>query len=771
MTTKYPQSSKFISLLLSLFACALSPAFSQVEKPAPAIVPLPHKMVQLQGEFMVRADTEIFVEKGNLEALRTGRYLAELLSPAMGRKIEIVETEKNEGLTNGILLTAQGAEETLGSEGYVLSVRPDEVVIRASTGAALFYGVQTLRQLLPAEIERRSSIENINWTVPCILIEDSPQYSWRGMHLDVARHFFSKEFIKNFIDVIAQYKINRFHLHLTDDQGWRIEIKRYPALTEKGAWRDDIGWRLDPASSQHYDEQGRYGGYYSQDDLREIIAYADERHITIIPEIDVPGHSMAALTQFPELTCTGAPEKVFCAGNEKSYEFLEHVFAEVAALFPAEYVHIGADEVFKGLKWGDCTLCQEKIKEEGLKDTHELQSYFSRRVENILKAYGKEIIGWDEVHDDELSLDAMMMGWRGMQFATKAAQRGHDVIMCPTVYCYFDYIQGEARFEPTGRTFRVVPLEKVYSFEPVPTDLPAELAKHIIGVQGCIWSEYIPNEQQVEYMAFPRLFALAEVAWTHGQLRDWVDFQKRMFAIFPRLEMMNVNYRLPNPETAHKTILFSGEAAVTFKPAPDPEVRIRYTLDGTTPDVSSPEFEESIAVTRTSEIRASYFNRYGRQSPPTLVQCIKNEAVHPDELEPGLYARYAEGTWKKMPSLSDLSSAELKKVDGFDLGIRQRDDDFTVHFTGYIKIEQEGLYTFTLGSDDRSTLSIGSRQVFDNDGRQRYKEVSGDIYAAAGIYPLAVGYLESHGGERLQVFVEGPGLEKQPLPASMLYRR
>jgi hexosaminidase len=381
-------------------------------------------------------------------------------------------------------------------------------------------------------------VTGVTWTLPQTEIQDKPRFPWRGILLDVGRHFMPTEFIKTFIDLLARYKMNVFHWHLTEDQGWRIEIEQYPKLTEIGAWRTENG--------------KPYGGYYTRAEVEEIVEYAQQRFVTVVPEIELPGHALAALAAYPEFSCTGGPfrieedegifKDVYCAGNEHTFEFLENILTEVIGLFPSPYIHIGGDECPKD-RWKTCPKCQARIKAEGLNNEEELQSYVIKRIERFLNAHDKKLIGWDEILEGGLAPDATVMSWRGMEGGIKAAKQGHDVIMTPTSHCYFDYYQSE-QYELEPRAHRgYLPLETVYDFEPIPDGFTPEQAKHILGSQGNIWAEYISTPQQVQYMNFPRMCALAEVVWSDKSQRNLDDFLARLSKHYARFDILGVNYR------------------------------------------------------------------------------------------------------------------------------------------------------------------------------------------------------------------------------------
>ena len=513
---------------------------------APALIPQPAKMELGAGQFTLTAQTKIIVAPQTQEELAIGEYLAAHLRPATGLALPV---SGGNAVTGAIVLQLGSASKELGSEGYELTVTPGMVIVSAPQPAGLFYGAVTLLQLLPPDIFSPQSVSGVAWVAPVVKISDQPRFGWRGMMLDVSRHFFSKAEVKQLLDAMALHKLNTFHWHLTDDQGWRIEIKKYPQLTQVGAWRKDIGFGLDPKSSTAYGPDGRYGGFYTQDDIREVIAYAAARYITIVPEIEMPGHAGAILSQFPQFSCAGKPfgelgagvhASVYCAGRDDTFAFLDNILTEVVALFPGKYLHIGGDEVPKD-NWKKCEKCQARIKAEGLKNEHELQSYFIRRVEDIVNAKGRTLIGWSEIREGGLAPRAALMDWIGG--AVEGANGGHDVVMSPTSHCYFDYYQGLDHSVEPRAIGGYVPLRKVYGFEPVPAKLQPEQHKHILGAQGNLWTEYIASFKHVEYMAFPRGAALAEVTWSPATGRSWEDFTQRLPTHLRRLELAGVGFR------------------------------------------------------------------------------------------------------------------------------------------------------------------------------------------------------------------------------------
>ncbi len=515
-----------------------------------ALVPQPLEVERGAGQFVLKQGTAIIVDEASADATNVATQLAERLRRSTGLALK-VSTSGSAGKRPGaIRITARGGDASLGPEGYRLEVAPDGVTISGGGGPGMFYGTQTLLQLLPPQVFSPAKVQgSVAWAIPAVRIKDQPRFRWRGLLLDVARHFFSKEEMKNFLDLMAQHKLNTLQIHLTDDQGWRIEIKRYPKLTEAAAWRKSIGFGLNPKDGTAYGKDGRYGGFYTQDDVREIVAYAQARYITIVPEIEMPGHAGGALSVYPEFSCLGGPYNrdsgpmgIVCPGNDASFAFLENVLAEVIGLFPGKYVHIGGDEVDKAT-WSKCPKCQARIKQEGLKNEHELQSYFVKRIERFINSRGRTLIGWDEILEGGLAPNATVMSWRNVESGVVAAGAGHDVVMTPTSHCYFDYYQAKTG-EPRG-IGGLLPLVKVYSFEPLPPGLAADKAKHILGAGGNLWSEFFPNYAQVQYMAYPRACAMAEVTWTAPKRKDWEDFKRRLDTHLERLKAQGVNYRAP----------------------------------------------------------------------------------------------------------------------------------------------------------------------------------------------------------------------------------
>ncbi len=510
-----------------------------------SLIPQVQKMTLGESSFKFKESTKLVVE--NIEQKVIASQFANLFEKSAGWKLQVV-TGGNDGSNQVYFRT----DPMMGPDAYSLEVQKNRIEIRATQPAGFYYAIQTLRQLLPAEIESAQKQEKADWLVPVVSISDRPVFKWRGFMLDVSRHFFPKEDVLRMIDNLALHKINTLHLHLVDDQGWRIEIKKYPKLTEVGAWRvdrEDRHWNSRP--KQEVGEKATYGGFYTQEDLKEMVAYAQSRFITIVPEIEMPAHVTSALAAYPQFSCSGGPftvlpggvwpvTDIYCAGKDSTFLFLEDILTEVIDLFPSKYIHIGGDEATK-TEWEKCPACKKRIKSEGLKNVGELQSYFIKRMEKFINSKGKILLGWDEILEGGLPAEATVMSWRGFKGGIEAATQGHDVVMTPNSECYFDYYQGPKDKEPLA-IGGFLPLSKVYGFNPVPEELGTEAGKHILGGQGNLWTEYVPNLKHAEYMTFPRIAALAEALWSPKEVRNWKDFSHRIQLFGKRYDQMGINY-------------------------------------------------------------------------------------------------------------------------------------------------------------------------------------------------------------------------------------
>lgn len=557
-------AKKFWLGLGALFLSVTMLVAGDIHPVAPAIIPLPRQMILGTGNFQITKDTKIYA---SVDALPTAGQLAGRLRKSTSYPFEIdTNVVDDQTITNGILLAIKPGDEDISDEGYQLAVGPHAVIIRASDQAGLFYGGQTLLQLLPPEVFSSSPVRGMDWQMPCVHIEDWPQFKWRGLMLDVSRHFYDKAEVERVLDLMALYKLNVFHWHLADSQGWRIEIKKYPKLTEVGSWRMHadlksttmtLGPNAHPAwtgiSATKFGPDGRYGGFYTQNDIREVVAYASARHITIVPEIEMPGHSGAALAAYPQLGGLEASNNtdmpisahnpigygIYNPANEQTFQFLDDVLSEVFALFPGQYIHIGGDEVKKDF-WLGNPECRALMKREGLKTGDDLQSWFVSRIVKFANSNGKTVIGWTEILQGGLARNAAVMDWRGE--ASKAVAEGHDVVMAPNTFCFLNWYQSTNRAAEPRAQGGYTSAQKIYSWRLISPGLPAPLQSHVLGAEGVLWTEWIGSLPHVEYMIFPRLCALAEVVWSPGKTRNWDDFQSRLKVNEHRLDELKVNY-------------------------------------------------------------------------------------------------------------------------------------------------------------------------------------------------------------------------------------
>jgi len=535
---------KIISIFIFCF-CALG-LFAQTPSRV-NIIPLPVSVKELPGEFTITPSTRIMLAQDNPDMRRAVAIFNERLTAAAGFTLPVAR-----GRAGANIIHVALNPRIENAEGYTLSVGRNGVRIEAKTAQGAFYAMQTLRQLLPPEIESRERVANVRWVIPNVEIVDYPAFGYRGLHLDVCRHFMTKEEVMQYIELLAFHKKNTFHWHLTEDQGWRIEIKKWPRLTSHGSRRDrEIIGRKDEGNTNRRWEWvlKDHSGYYTQDDVREVVAFAERHFVTIIPEIEMPGHAVAALSAYPEFSCTGGPFRVeglwgvlfdiFCTRDTVFY-FLESILEEVIALFPSELIHIGGDEAPKR-RWERCHACQMKIQQEGLANEYELQSYFIKRIERFVNSKGRRIIGWDEIHEGGLAPNATVMAWRHERYAIAAAQAGHDVIMSPASHFYLDHYQADPAFEPYAICC-FSPIEKVYNYHPIPDTLTAAQAKHILGVQGNVWTEYMHTFDHVLYMAYPRAAAIAEIGWTPVEKKNYENFLQRLRQMALRYDVKGINY-------------------------------------------------------------------------------------------------------------------------------------------------------------------------------------------------------------------------------------
>jgi len=747
------------------------------------VVPAVEQIEMEDGYFEFLSDVNIHYED---EALLP---VARLLDSGLDQTTNVKPGDP-ESQNNVVRLLLDRSIEGLGEEGYILTVTEKQIQIAAPTQAGVFYGIQTLIQLYGTDKKEERRI-------PCMTIKDWPRFKWRGMHLDESRHFHGKEFVKKFIDILAMHKLNVFHWHLTDDQGWRIEIEQYPRLTSVGAWREDRRgepWNIDDEQRQPYpDGKPYYGGFYTKEDIREIVDYAEKRFVTIVPEIEMPGHSRAALVAYPEYSCFGLETEVppggyvgedwdfsdpYCAGKEGTFEFLENILDEVIELFPSQYIHIGGDECSKR-RWSECPLCQKRIQEENLKDEFELQSYFIKRIEEYVSSKGRRIIGWQEILEGGMNPSAAIMPWRGasaLEVALEAAQGGHQVVMAPSNYLYFNQ-----SWPGDGSNKGGLSIEDVYEYEPIPSGLEEQYHSAIIGLQACIWGEHTPSYRDVEYQVVPRLAALAETAWTSKERKNKMDFFGRLEHLKAFYREMDINYYVPKPEGLSPKTVFTDSTQVALK-VPSENHEVFYTKDGRIPHDGSHKYSNPFTVSESVKIRAVSVDAYGHTSKVVTGRFDKQDFLLPGgkavkELKQGLQYRFFPARFRSAFELSEAEGGKKGVIEDFKVVHKNGEDDSGTIFEGYVEVPEKGIYTFYLASDDGSVLWVGDRQVVDNDGfksaRDRntgeYVFKEGDVALDAGLHPIRLNYFDWGGGEEIKLKFSTENLEPQDVEGRLFH--
>ena len=684
------------------------------------IIPTPQSLVQHDGFFRLGSNTAITA--ASPEAKTVAEFFAAKMRTATGLNIQVAEK-------GNIQLSIDPSLDVANDEGYTLDVTKDGAVVVAKTAQGLFYGMQSFLQLLPAEIESPSKVNGIAWQAPAVSIKDAPRFGYRGIMLDPCRHFMPVENVKKYLDVLSLFKMNRMHWHLTDDQGWRIEIKKYPKLTEIASKR------IDGEGTEH-------SGYYTQEEIKEIVKYAADRFITVVPELELPGHEMAAIAAYPNLSCKGeqgtprviwgVEDIVMCPGKEDMFTFLQDVIDEMVPLFPSEYFHIGGDECPK-ISWKNCPLCQKRIKEEGLKADSKhsaeerLQSYVIQRMEKYLATKGKKIIGWDEILEGGLAPSATVMSWRGEDGGIAAALMDHTVIMTPGGNgMYLDAYQGDSKIEPVtigGYTL----LEKTYSYDPIPDTLVAMgKSNYILGVQGNTWSEYMYDEAKRDYMVFPRILAVAEIGWTNLDRKDYKDFERRIENAYVRLDGHAINYHIPQPEQPNGScnfVAFTDKASLEFKTTRP--IKMVYTLDGSEPTPASTAYTAPIEITETTTLKIASVLPSGKMSPIRTIQVEKQSLAPAKEVAkttPGLNMEVTDGMYLNVKEL-EAAQKETKKSVIKDLkeirsvvktsesmrGVNQ----YAAVAAGYVNIPEDGVYFI---SSDLEEVWIDGKLLVNNGG-------------------------------------------------------
>lgn len=710
------------------------------------IIPTPQSLVQHDGFFRLGSNTAIAA--ASPEAKTVAEFFAAKMRTATGLNIQVAEK-------GNIQLSVDPSLDVANDEGYTLDVTKDGAVVVAKTAQGLFYGMQSFLQLLPAEIESPSKVNGIAWQAPAVSIKDAPRFGYRGIMLDPCRHFMPVENVKKYLDVLSLFKMNRMHWHLTDDQGWRIEIKKYPKLTEIASKR------IDGEGTEH-------SGYYTQEEIKEIVKYAADRFITVVPELELPGHEMAAIAAYPNLSCIGeqgtprviwgVEDIVMCPGKEDMFTFLQDVIDEMVPLFPSEYFHIGGDECPK-ISWKNCPLCQKRIKEEGLKADSKhsaeerLQSYVIQRMEKYLATKGKKIIGWDEILEGGLAPSATVMSWRGEDGGIAAALMDHTVIMTPGGNgMYLDAYQGDSKIEPVtigGYTL----LEKTYSYDPIPDTLVAMgKSNYILGVQGNTWSEYMYDEAKRDYMVFPRILAVAEIGWTNLDRKDYKDFERRIENAYVRLDGHAINYHIPQPEQPNGScnfVAFTDKASLEFKTTRP--IKMVYTLDGSEPTPASTAYTAPIEITETTTLKIASVLPSGKMSPIRTIQVEKQSLAPAKEVAkttPGLNMEVTDGMYLNVKEL-EAAQKETKKSVIKDLkeirsvvktsesmrGVNQ----YAAVAAGYVNIPEDGVYFI---SSDLEEVWIDGKLLVNNGGEvKRFSRHDSSVALAKGLHEIKAVFL------------------------------
>lgn len=728
------RASAALALLLAVGSIAHAQSLAP---PSVSVVPQPVELKRLDGTFQLDARTQIVAT--DAEARRIAGLLTEYLFTLHGLRLPI-SSKRLEG-RNSISLTQDGSR-ALPDEGYRLVVEPKRIRL-IGRPAGLFYGVQTLLQLLPA-----ATMPTLE--IPGVEITDAARFGYRGVLLDVGRHYFSVATVKKVLDLAAQYKINRFHWHLTDNEGWRIEIRKYPQLTPAGS------------------------AYYTQEQIRDIVAYARARFITIVPEIEMPGHAGAATAAYPRLTCSSGDYANVLCPREESFTFVRNVLKEVIALFPGPFIHIGGDEVDKG-GWRQSAEAQAIMKREGLRNEEELQAYFIRHVSQFLRARGKRMVGWDEILEGGLAPNAIVMSWRGEGGGIEAARQKHAVIMAPTDYTYFDYYQGDPAREPES-IGGFVPLEKAYAYEPLPKDLPLQDRQYVLGAQANLWTEYVATPDHLEYMLFPRLLAFAEAVWSPIAARNYDLFRGRLTYQLARLNKQDVRFRIPEPVGLQDFYTTTDDQARVELTSLVTGSQMYYTLDGSTPTESSARYEMPLQIPlrpeRKSKLNVLVVAPDGRRSVPFEATVLKSaylNAVRHDSAQPGLAFVLYDGSFATVRTIGAGVQAAAGITSSFDPQQFGRMFDFGTSWVGYVNAPSDSFYQFAVESDDGAVLQIDGNVVVDNDGNHPPRLVTGHIPLRQGLHRFELRYFQARGGATLNVSWAPSNAPLQPLDASALF--
>ncbi len=772
----FTMKKKISAALLTFLLTSSVIVKAQDTDPYAGIIPAPVSVKKTPGEFILSQETVIQADTPNNKSVQFfSAFLANNM--AYNKQVGLRNARVS---TTSIYLTSTGTEG-LPAEGYRLTITPQQITV-AGKGAGLFYGIQTLMQLMPLE---RSATAKL----PAVTIEDYPRFGYRGMMLDVCRHFFSVEFVKRYIDLMAAYKLNTFHWHLTDDQGWRIEIKKYPKLTTVGSRRAEsvIGNFKDRTPLQY--DGVPVTGFYTQDQIREVIKYASDRYITIVPEIEMPGHALAALTAYPELSCDpsqtyqvsgkwGVFNNIFCP-TERTFGFLQDVLTEVIDLFPSKYIHIGGDEAPKDI-WKKTKFCQDLIKRLKLKDEHGLQSYFIQRMEKFVNSKGRSIIGWDEILEGGLAPNATVMSWRGEEGGIEAAKQSHDVIMTPSSQgLYFDHAQGKINQEPVGIGGSAT-MQKTYAYNPTPAALTPDQQKYIKGVQANLWTEYITTENKVEYMVLPRMLALSEVAWTPIANKNYKDFSEtRLPAHLAWFDKNGYNFRVPVAIGNADTVMIGSTMTVNLK-SPVKGAKIYYTIDGYTPRETellyTTPMTYPVPLNEYRDLKTIVVTPSGKRSVITAAKVFNKAPLAPVQYAgntPGLKYQASAGTYVNTTQINPAAVIDTGVAKSFSTALsafKKAFNKYGVVFNGYLKADVDGNYGFSTASSNGSVLLIDDVAIVDKDGRTGPVEQQGVIPLQKGYHKITIKYVDANSsGSGLRVYMTIPGKPKGEVSPDMMF--
>jgi hexosaminidase len=738
--------------LCILIICFLLPGAASIAQNKASrypIIPYPSELIAAKGFFTITSATTIKLEDALFK--NEAAFLSELFSNSFGRHLSVTIASSK----SSIILKK---DETIKSpEAYRIVISIQAITLSANSPAGMFRAIQTIRQLLPASIEVANKSLQPNLSLPCVQINDAPSFQWRGLHLDVSRHFFSLDYVKKLIGLMSLYKFNKFHLHLTDDQGWRIEIKKYPKLTEEGAWRtfnnqdsvcmqrakENPDFIIDPKHIIQKNGKTLYGGFYTQAQLKELVSYAAARHIDIVPEIDMPGHMMAAINSYTYLSCDSTSffgalfSKPICPCNPVAVQFAKDIYTEVMDIFPSEYIHIGGDEVDRSW-WEKSDACKNMMKEKGFKESAELQSWFIKEMEKFFNAHGRKLIGWDEILEGGVSKTAAIMNWRTWvpNAPVEAAKNGNKVIMTPGAPLYFNE-------QPDKNS-----LPAVYNYDLIPKNLSATEAKNIIGAQGNLWTEFIPTEQRADYLYMPRMMALAEVTWSSN--KNYEGYLQRLKVHYKRLDVLNVAYRLPDLPLLHNYAFTDNIRFNISKPLDD--IMLRYTVDGSLPTARSSLMPQNVFINQSQHLRVSAFKNDRRGDVYDLKfnkqPFAKAETI--SSLKDGLTAAWYKKAFDSTTVISGNHDG-IFEIKNIIVPKQAEAASFTMQYSGYINVPQDGVYTFYLTSDDASVLKIAGREVVNNDGMHAPKERNGQVALHKGLHSFKLDFIEGGGGYTLKL--------------------